>query len=105
MPACWLLVAACARTGNLVGVHAVEPTCPRGVRTVDSATAVQQARRAIAGANQQLDPTSIQIVSDHGIEVGLVISMIVTVPPAIGGGGLVWIDTETGCAIVLRRYE
>lgn len=26
-------------------------------------------------------------------------------PPTYGVGGLVWLDGETNCAIVLRRYE
>ena len=53
-----------------------------------------------------LEPVSIQIIRGQGIEEGLVISMVVVVPPTtVKGGGLVWVDIETGCGIVLRRYE
>jgi hypothetical protein len=53
-----------------------------------------------------LEPNNIQPVRAEGIELGLLISLRVAAPPnLVGGGGLVWVDLETGCAIVLRRYE
>ncbi len=38
--------------------------------------------------------------------VGAVVSLVVdSQQPPLGGGGLVWVDAETGCAIHLKTYE
>jgi hypothetical protein len=73
---------------------------------IDSSFAVAQARKALSRPGVTLAPRLIQTVRDEGIELGLLISLVSTNPPsAVGGGGMVWVDLDTGCAIVLRRYE
>ena len=73
---------------------------------VDSTFAIEQARRALSQPGVTLAPRLIQPVRDQGIELGLLISLAVTEPRnVVGGGGLAWVDLESGCAIVLRRYE
>lgn len=84
----------------------VSQKCTAVGRGVDSTFAVDQARRALASTGVTLAPRLIQPVRDQGIDLGLLISLAVTVPPnVVGGGGLVWVDLESGCAVVLRRYE
>ena len=74
--------------------------------TVDSAFVVEQARRALSQPGEMLAPRLIQPVRDQSIELGLLVSLEVANPPkVVGGGGLVWVDLESGCALVLRRYE
>jgi len=46
-----------------------------------------------------------QIIKTATLEQGVIVSIVVARPPVLGGGGLVWVDVETGCPIVLRRYE
>jgi hypothetical protein len=77
--------------------------CNTTGRTIDSAFAVDQARVALQTdtARFVLAPSSIDRVKE-----GLLIRLIVIEPRGtLGGGGLVWIDTETACAIVLTRYQ
>jgi hypothetical protein len=81
-------------------------TCIASGSSVDSTFATEQALRAMAPSELTLAPRLVQPVRDQGIELGLLISLTVTEPRnTVGGGGLVWIDLESGCAIVLRRYE
>lgn len=80
--------------------------CVESGRTIDSAFAVEQARKAIAQDGFTFSPRFVQPVRDQGIELGLLISLALVEPRnTVGGGGLVWVDVETGCATVLRRYE
>jgi hypothetical protein len=79
--------------------------CDRARGTVDRTFAVEQARRALSQPGVTLKVDSIQVVRGQGIELGLIISLLSETPPVVGGGGLVWVDVETGCPIVLRRYE
>ena len=46
-----------------------------------------------------------QIIKTSTLEQGVIVSVVVARPPVLGRGGLVWVDLETGCPIVLRRYE
>ncbi len=74
--------------------------------TLDSAEAVRRAAHALEGPGIILRPRTIQAVRDEGIEIGLLVGLAVAQPPNVaGGGGMVWVDLETGCALVLRRYE
>lgn len=74
--------------------------------SVDSAFAMAQARRALGQSGPPLAAHLIQPIRDQGIELGLLISLIASEPSkVVGGGGLVWVDLESGCATVLRRYE
>lgn len=80
--------------------------CVAAGTTVDSAFVVEQARRALSRSGETLAPRLIQPVRDQSIELGLLVSFAVADPPnVVGGGGMVWVDLESGCAIVLRRYE
>jgi hypothetical protein len=76
--------------------------CNTTGRTIDSAFAVDQARTAFQTdtARFVLAPSTIDRVKE-----GLLVRLVVTEPRGTLGGGLVWVDTETGCAIVLIRYE
>lgn len=86
--------------------HAQGTRCAPSGQAVDSAYTIDVARRLLDEPRMVLEPVSIQIIRGQGIEEGLVISMVVVVPPTtVKGGGLVWVDIETGCGIVLRRYE
>src|SRR6266568_1066838 len=76
---------------------------PSGV-TLDTAFVVSQARDALSeqylsAAGYQT--TAFEPFSLHGIEQGILVSLV---PRAVqlGGGGLVWVDAETGCATVLK---
>ena len=81
-------------------------SCAPPGRTIDSVFAVEQARGVLAQPGVTLEPRSIQPIRDQGIELGLLIGLAVGQPRnVVGGGGLVWVDVETGCPIVLRRYE
>jgi hypothetical protein len=40
-----------------------------------------------------------------GTEAFVVRLVLVDPPGFLGGGGVVWVDGETGCPIVLVRYE
>lgn len=80
--------------------------CVAAGASVDSSFAVQQARQVLLQPGMALAPRLIQPVRDQGIELGLLISLAVTEPRnVVGGGGMAWGGFESGCAIVLRRYE
>jgi hypothetical protein len=67
---------------------------------------VEQARRALSQPAYRLEPGAILPIQVEGVELGVVVSLTVAEPGnTVGGGGLVWVDIETGCSIVLRRYE
>ena len=81
----------------------------KGIR-VDSAFAVEQARRALQGflpTGGSLEPYTVEVVRQ-----GMLISLVPRssqgpgeVGLVLGGGGLVWVDRGTGCPIVLRWDE
>jgi hypothetical protein len=62
---------------------------------------IEQARIALSDHD-----TSISLRPDSVGRVGggLVVRML-PAKPIVGGGGLVWIDLETACAMVLKRFE
>jgi len=91
------------RTGADLGPG---PRCVATGTTIDSTFLVTQARRALAQPGLALEVSSYRWIRENGVELGLVISLVAGRQPAVvGGGGLVWVDVETGCPIVLRRYE
>ena len=62
--------------------------CTKQGRTLDSAFAVEQARSALAQPGLAFEPGSFQPVRIQGQELGLLISLTVSVPPnTVGGGG------------------
>lgn len=78
--------------------------CAPAGQTIDSSFVVEQARSVLSRPEYTLRLDSFQPVRASGIEVGVLISLMPP-PTVVGGGGLVWVDVETGCPIVLRRYE
>jgi len=64
------------------------------------------ARRALAEGDtaSHLKADTIITVQDRVYE-GSLVRMFPVSPMALGGGGLVWVDGDTNCAIVLKRYE
>ena len=77
---------------------------------VDSAFAVAHAQQALEDSLVPLKPDSVRTVGMQSLLDGLPMFegfLVTLVPtrPMLGGGGLVWVDGETGCVIVLRRYE
>lgn len=105
----FLTLAALNACGSLphgrTGAAPAGQSCIEAGRQVDSSFAVAQARRAVSQPGFSLEVSSLQAIRDQGVELGLLISLVADQPPVVGGGGLVWVDIETGCAIVLRRYE
>jgi hypothetical protein len=48
----------------------------------------------------------LRVDSIMHLQEGLVMRLTAAEPAVtVGGGGLVWVDAETGCATVLARYE
>ena len=75
----------------------------------DSSFFVRQARRALGDSAAEesratLRADSYQVIVVESLEQGVIVSLV-SRPPRLGGGGLVWVDIETRCPIVLRRYE
>jgi len=76
--------------------------CVAQGKIIDLAVAGDQARSALSpGSGPELKVDSL-IARDEGFIVKLLAAAPTT---TIGGGGLVWVNAHTGCAIVLARYE
>jgi len=81
-------------------------SCLPSGTNLDSVFAVTQARSALAQADLALRVSSFRMIREEGVDLGLIISFVPgRQPPPAGGGGLVWLDIETACPTVLRRYE
>lgn len=98
-------LSACTTTGRSYESSGAQARrcAPQG-QTVDSSFVAAQAVRAISGTADLLRVVQFQAVRAHGLEVGIVVS-VVRSDATVGGGGLVWVDSESACAILLRRYE
>ena len=99
-----LLMACSPRSGRpttTAGGH--QGWCVEAHGVVDSSFAVGQARGALEGRSSMTPGLSARAITVT--EEGLIISLVVKEPRGTGGGGLVWVDGETGCAIILKRYE
>ena len=82
---------------------------------VDSAFAVTQARSLFASSDFPLKPQSAERVvarvmsQDSSVSVdlpeGWLVRLIPENPNTLGGGGLIWVDGETACPVLLRHYE
>src|SRR5437899_1695166 len=79
-----------------------QSTCEgRKAIVVDSGFAVVQAITALEGF---LSPASNVVPSSvDRVKKGFLVSLVPVHPRGTGGGGLVWVDEDNGCAIVLRR--
>ena len=113
-PVMLALVSLCVATRPAVaqgnGSSRPRGWCTDSTRGGDSSFVVDQAIRALSdsvtrrlGIVYRVD--SYQAVSVETLLQGIIVSLVVAHPQVIGGGGLVWVDGETDCAIVLRRYE
>lgn len=79
--------------------------CSKG-RLIDSAYVVRVAAEAFGpDGPRELKPIGYQPVTAPGSPEEGVLVRLVPVAPTLGGGGLVFVDIESGCAIALRRYE
>ena len=90
--------------------HAPPSWCTEPGRNVDSTFLIKQATAAVTdsvtkrlGIVFRVD--DFQLIKTASLEQGVIISLVVARPIVRGGGGLVWVDTETACATVLKRYE
>jgi hypothetical protein len=99
-----IALGSCAQPSRApsVGTGYPTPWCITQGRSVDSAYAFDQARVALAPS----PPLVLVARSVDHVPEGMLLRMVVSEPRGTrGGGGLVWVNVETGCAIVLIRYE
>jgi hypothetical protein len=100
-----LIVSCTPRSGSKTELPVAARQCAPAGRTIDSSFVAEQARSLLSRPGYSLRVDSFQTVSSRGVELGVLVSLVSSEPPVAGGGGLAWVDIETGCAIVLRRYE
>lgn len=81
---------------------------------VDSVIAVAQARRILESSLVPLRPQSVEPVvavvakdssSAFRLNEGFLVRLVAASKNVLGGGGLVWVDGETACPILLIRYQ
>ncbi len=101
-------LCACAQPAKAV---IQQPTlgakrCASLGRAIDSTFLVEQAQASLQEPGVPLKPDHFTPVVEKGIELGVLISLVgADARSGVGSGGLVWVDIETGCAIILRPYE
>ena len=80
--------------------------CSAG-RLIDSAYVVRAAAEAIAGPEgaDALAPYTYESVTAQGLLEGILVRLAPRARSTRGGGGLAFVDVESGCAVALRRYE
>jgi hypothetical protein len=69
----------------------------------DSAFVVAQASQAFG--HDSVKVSDFQVIRDGSQKEGTIVRLVPTNPRTRGGGALVWVDGDTFCAIVLRRYQ
>jgi len=82
--------------------------CTDATQKGDSAFIVSRAIKAVADSARNriaLKVDDFQVIRTASLEQGVIVSLVAANPHARGGGGLVWVDTETLCPIILRLYE
>ena len=91
--------------------------CIDSTQKGDSAFVVRQAIRAfghsigitdslkVAEFQAEKRVTKFQAIRDGSQNDGVIVELEPTDPNVRGGGALLWVDGETFCAIVLRRYQ
>ena len=93
---------------RLADTDAMARWCPDSSSRGDSASFAKQAMKALydsAGGGDELTVDDFQVIRSRSISLGVIVSLVPKNPRTIGGGGLVWVDAETFCPIVLRQYE
>ena len=117
----WLLIA-CGSTNTIppASAHPLArpspvPWCVSPGSTVDSAFALVQAKSVFPSSGLTLKPYSVERVVAHlvgkessvslDVPEGWLVRLMPVNPNTLGGGGLVWVDGETGCPIPLTHYE
>ena len=110
-----LTCLSCSPSPQGTGAHGSTPRgwCVQPSLTVDSTLAVAQAARALgsmskvrAAVRSALGETT-EVLVPHSftrLQDGFVVGLVPK-GNGLGGGGLVWVDAETGCAIPLKAYE
>ena len=118
----WCFLTACSSASTIsppVSHPLVRPSpvpwCVSPGSKVDSAFAVKQALSPFASDDLPVMPHSVERIEarivgkDSSVTVTLLEGWLIRLMPinrmTLGGGGLVWVDGETGCPIVLKRYE
>lgn len=77
--------------------------CVSSSTTIDSSFAERSAGTELA---KQDTHGPFKLASMRRVEEGYLVSLVTAKePPPLGGGGLLWVDAETGCVVVLRLYE
>ena len=126
VPAC--LLAACHTTTNLPSARPVTaptssvvpvPWCVVPGTKVDSAFAVAQARHLLESPDFPLKPQAVVTVVADSVdtnvvnhspfhlhfEEGFLVRLLPVAKYTLGGGGLVFVNSSTGCPILLIHYE
>ena len=99
------LLAGCARSQHQSNAHQV--SCLPDGANADSAFLAQKALGALDHHTSvaPLRVETFQPININQIEMGVLISVVISDASQVGGGGLVWVDVETACPIVLKEYE
>ena len=105
-----ILLAPPSLLAQVRPAHTPPSWCTERGRNVDSTFLIKQATAALTdsvtkrlGIVFRVD--DFQLIKTASLEQGVIISLVLARPIVRGGGGLVWVDTETACATVLKRYE
>src|SRR5574342_267193 len=115
MRLCHVTLAAACLLGSVSPIHAQgrRNTLPPGWcidpgHAPDSSFIVRQAIAVLSDsvtkrAGFVLKVADYQVIKTESLEQGVIVSVVVSSPSVLGGGGLVWVDVETGCPILLRH--
>ena len=80
--------------------------CSNG-QTIDSAFIARKATEVFTSGHVSIDLAvhSYEPVGSAGVEEGVLVRLIPRGGRQLGGGGLAYVDVQSGCAIALRSYE
>ena len=95
---------AVAQTRRTAGQVAQRPAACSAGRTIDSAYVISAARAALGGDSTLAVLSYEAVVAPGPIEEGILVRMV-SGGSRRGGGGLAFVDVESGCARALRLYE
>ena len=94
------LMACSSERGATPSANAFARGCIEPGLVVDSSFAVIRAKEALGDSVFGRD--FLALFKLERVEKGMVISLVPREPSTIDGGGLVWVDRDNGCAVVLR---